>query len=112
MLLAAWREGALVGTVQLDLGMPENQPHRAEVEKLLVDPTARRRGVGRALMQRAEQAARRLGRSLLTLQTRADALAERLCRDLGWQEAGRVPGCALDADRTPVDCVILWKRLG
>jgi len=112
VLLAAWREGALVGTVQLNLGVPENQPHRAEVENLLVDPTARGTGVGRALMQRAEQAARRLGRSLLTLQTRADALAERLCRDLAWQEAGRVPGCALDADRTPVDCVILWKRLG
>jgi hypothetical protein len=63
------------------------------------------------LMQRAEQAARRMGRTLLTLETRADDLAERLCRDLGWQEAGRVPGYALNADRTPADAVFLWKRL-
>lgn len=112
VLLAAWRDGALVGTVQIDLGTPENEPHRAGIEALLVDPAARGTGVGRALMQRAEQAARRLGRSLLTLETRADELAERLCRDLGWQEAGRVPGYALNADRTPADAVFLWKRLG
>ena len=112
VLLVAWRDGAVVGTVQINLGTPENQPHRAGVEHLLVDPPARGTGVGRALMQRAEQAARRLGRSLLTLETRADDLAERLCRDLGWQEAGRIPGFALSADRTPADTVILWKRLG
>ena len=111
VLLVAWRDGAVVGTVQFNLGTPENQPHRAEVEHLLVDPPARGTGVGRALMQRAEQAARRLGRSLLTLETRADELADRLCRDLGWQEAGRVPGYALNADRTPADAVFLWKRL-
>jgi GNAT superfamily N-acetyltransferase len=111
VLLVAWRDGAVVGTVQFNLGTPENQPHRAEVEHLLVDPPARGTGVGRALMQRAEQAARRLGRSLLTLETRADELAARLCRDLGWQEAGRVPGYALNADRTPADAVFLWKRL-
>ena len=112
VLLAAWRDGALVGTAQINLGTPENQPHRAGIEHLLVDPPARGTGIGRALMQRAEQAARRLGRGLLTLETRADDLAERLCRDLGWQEAGRVPGYALNADRTPADAVFLWKRLG
>ncbi len=112
VLLAAWRDGALVGTAQINLGTPENQPHRGAIEALLVDPPARGTGVGRALIQRAEQAARRLGRSLLTLETRADELAERLCRDLGWQEAGRVPGYALNADRTPADAVFLWKRLG
>ncbi len=111
VLLAAWRDGALVGTAQINLGTPENQPHRGAIESLLVDPPARGTGVGRALMQRAEQAARRLGRSLLTLETRADELADRLCRDLGWQEAGRVPGYALNADRTPAGAVFLWKRL-
>ena len=110
--LVAWRDGAVVGTVQLNLGTPENPPHRAQVEHLLVDPPARNPGVGRALMQRAEQVARRLGRSLLTLEARAGELADRLCRDLGWQEAGRVPGYALNADRTPADAVFLWKRLG
>ncbi|GAA0568771.1 hypothetical protein GCM10009416_03760 [Craurococcus roseus] len=112
VLLAAWRDGALIGTAQLDLGTPENQPHRAAVESLLVDPPARNTGVGRALMQRAEQVARRLGRSLLTLETRADDFAGRLRGELGWQEAGRVPGHALDADRKPVDAAFLWKRLG
>lgn len=112
VLLAAWRDGALVGTVQINLGTPENQPHRAGIEMLLVEPAARGTGIGRALMQRAEQASRRLGRSLLTLEIRADDLAERLCRDLAWQEGGRVPGYALNADRSPANAVILWKRLG
>ena len=70
VLLAAWAEGALVGTVQLDLGTPPNQPHRADVAKLLIDPSARRQGIGRALMRRAEQLAQRVGRSLLVLDTR------------------------------------------
>jgi len=65
LLLAAWLDGQLAGTVQLDLATPENQPHRAEVAKLLVDPAFRRRGIGAALMRRAEQAAQRLGRLLI-----------------------------------------------
>jgi GNAT superfamily N-acetyltransferase len=113
LLLAAWLDGQLVGTVQLDLGTPENQPHRAEVAKLLVHPEARRRGVGRALMRRAEQAAQGLGRSLLTLDTRADDDAEPLYRSLGWTEAGRIPGWALNPDRTTYcDTILFWKRLG
>lgn len=83
LLLAAWADGALVGTVQVDCGTPPNQPHRAEIAKLLVDPAARRRGIGRALVQRAEQAAGRVGRSLLTLDTRAGDAAEPLYRALG-----------------------------
>jgi ribosomal protein S18 acetylase RimI-like enzyme len=112
LLLAAWLDGALVGTVQLTLAMPPNQPHRAEVTKLLVDPAARRRGIGRALMRRAEQAAQRLRRRLLTLDTRAGDAAEALYRSLGWQEAGRIPGYALNADRTPHDALIFYKTLG
>lgn len=111
VLLAAWRDGALVGTVQLDLGTPETEPHRAGIEALLVDPAARRGGVGRALMQRAEQAAHRLGRRLLTLAARTGDATGPLCRNLGWQEAGRIPGYSLDADRNPADAVLLWKRL-
>ncbi len=111
VLLAAWLDGALVGTVQLDLGTPPNQPHRAEVAKLLVDPAYRRRGVGRALMRRAEQAASRHGRRLLTLDTNADSEAESLYRSLGWQEAGRIPGYSLDAAGTPRDTVVFWRRL-
>jgi ribosomal protein S18 acetylase RimI-like enzyme len=112
LLLAAWHEGALVGTVQLDLGTPPNQPHRAEVAKLLVDPDGRRRGVARELMLRAEQSAQRLGRSLLTLDTRADDHAEPLYRSLGWTEAGRIPGWAVNPDGTYCDTIFFWKRPG
>jgi GNAT superfamily N-acetyltransferase len=111
VLLAAWLEGELVGTVQLLLDTPENQPHRAEVAKLLVDPAARRRGVGRALMQRAEQAARGIGRSLLTLDTRSGTPAEMLYRAMGWTEFGIVPGGELGPDRRPADVVHFLRSL-
>lgn len=111
LLLAAWADGVLVGTVSLDLGMPQNQPHRAEVQKLLVHPDFRRRGIARALMERAEQAASRIGRRLLTLDTRADDAAEPLHRSLGWIEAGRIPGYALDADGTACDTVFFYKKV-
>ena len=111
VLLAAWLDGALVGTVQLDLDMPQNQPHRAELTKLLVAPAARRRGVARALLQRAEQAAQRLKRPLLVLDTEAGSLAEPLYRSLGWQEAGRIPRFALDVNGTEQDAVFFWKRV-
>ena len=73
----------------------------AEVQKLLVHPAARRRGLARALMLRAQQEAARAGRNLLTLDTRAGDAAENLYRAMGWQEAGRIPGYALNADLTP-----------
>lgn len=111
LLLAAWTEGQLAGTVQLDLGTPENQPHRAEVTKLLVDPAFRRRGIGRALMRRAEQAAQRLGRRLLTLDTRAGDPGEGLFRGLGWREAGRVPGYSLDVTGRAEAAVVMWKEI-
>ena len=110
VLLGAWLDGALVGTVQLELATPENQQHRAEVTKLLVDPAARRRGVGEALMRRAEQAALRLGRTLLTLDTRADAEGERLYRRLGWQEGGYIPGFARDASGQTFATRFFFKR--
>jgi GNAT superfamily N-acetyltransferase len=111
LLLAAWQEGVLVGTVQLDLDMPPNQPHRAEVAKLLVAPAARRGGIGRALMRRVEQAAQRLGRRLLVLDTREADAGEPLYRSLGWQEAGRIPGFAVDGTGTEYPTVIFWKRV-
>jgi GNAT superfamily N-acetyltransferase len=111
VLLAAWLDGELVGTVQLLLDAQENQPHRAELSKLLVDPVAMRRGVGRALMQRAEQAARGIGRRVLTLDTRRGTPAEALYRALGWQELGTIPGLELGPDRQPSDVVFFWKAL-
>ncbi len=111
-LLCGWVDGVLAGTVTLQIGMPPNQPHRAEVQKLLVHPDARRHGLARALMQRAELEATRAGRSLLTLDTRAGDAAECLYRAMGWHEAGRIPGYALHADGTPGDTLFFWKRPG
>jgi GNAT superfamily N-acetyltransferase len=111
ILLAAWQDAELVGTVMLEFAASPNQPHRAEVQKLLVHPSARRRGLARALMLRAEQETLRVGRSLLTLDTRAGDAAESLYRAMGWQEAGRIPGYALNADLTPCDTVFFWKQV-
>jgi ribosomal protein S18 acetylase RimI-like enzyme len=111
ILLAGWVDGALSGTVMLDVGTPQNQPHRAEVQKLLVHPQARRRGLARRLMQSAERAAIEARRTLLTLDTRADDHAENLYRDLGWTEAGRIPGYALNADGTAHATVLFFKSL-
>ena len=111
VLLAAWLDGVLVGTVQLRLDAQENQPHRAEISKLLVDPEAMRRGVARALMQRAEQTARGIGRRVLTLDTRRGSPADALYRVLGWNELGIVPGLELGPDRQPADVVFFWKAL-
>jgi ribosomal protein S18 acetylase RimI-like enzyme len=110
-LLAGWVGGTLAGTVTLGLGTPQNQPHRAEVSKLLVDPAIRRNGLARRLMGRLEAEARAAGRSLLTLDTRADSPAEALYRALDWRELGLIPGYALDADRRPEDVRFFWKRL-
>lgn len=110
ILLAGWVDGVLMGTVMLDVGTPQNQPHRAEVQKLLVHPAARRRGLARALMLRAEREAVRAGRGLLTLDTRAGDAGEALYRDLGWNFAGRIPGYALNADGSLCDTLLFWKQ--
>jgi len=111
IVFAAWVEGEIVGTVQLDLATPPNQPHRADLQKLLVTARARRHGVARRLMQAAEQAAREAGRTLLVLDTCAGGAAEALYRSLGWIEAGCIPGYAVYADGTVCDTVIFYKRV-
>ncbi|MEJ1974649.1 MAG: GNAT family N-acetyltransferase [Acetobacteraceae bacterium] len=77
---------------------------------LLVAPEARRGGVARALMQQAERLAHEAGRTLLTLDARAGAAAEALCRALGWTEAGRIPGCVLDGQGRAHDVVVFCRR--
>jgi len=111
VLLAGWVDGMLAGTVTLSLAQEQNQPHCAHVEKLLVHPAVRRRGLARALMQRLEQEAACAGRSLLLLDTRAGHPAERLCRAMDWQEAGRIPGYALTGDGLLAEAVLFWKQL-
>ena len=111
-LLVAREAGRILGTVQLALATPPNQPHRAEVVKLLVDPAARRRGLGRALMLAVEAEARSVGRRLLTLDTRRGDAGEALYRALGWVEAGFIPDYALNSDGTPHAATFFWKSLG
>jgi GNAT superfamily N-acetyltransferase len=86
---------AIVGTVQVVLAMPDNQPHRADVAKMLVHRRARRHGLGAALMRGAESAAREAGKTLLVLDTVTGGDAERLYARLGWQRCGEIPGYAL-----------------
>lgn len=110
-VLTAHLDGRLAGTVQLDCGTPPNQPHRADVSKLLVHPTFRRRGIARALMAALEANASRRERRLLTLDTAADD-AEALYRSLGYQRTGVIPGYALDAaGACLLDTVVMYKTL-
>jgi GNAT superfamily N-acetyltransferase len=111
ILLAARHRGRIVGTVQLGVAMPPNQPHRADVKKLLVHRDARRHGVGAALMTAVEHAARRHDRTLLVLDTAAGSDAERLYGRGGWMRVGVIPGYALWPDGLPCDTVIFCKRL-
>jgi len=89
------RDATILGTVQVILNMPDNQPHRADIAKMQVHRRARRRGVGEALMRSAEAAAREVGKTLLVLDTVTGSDAERLYARLGWQRCGVIPGYAL-----------------
>ena len=103
--------GALIGTGQLALEPRQNGRHRAEVQKLIVAPAARRRGVARALMAALEQAALAAGRTLLVLDTREGDAAAQLYHALGWQFAGRVPGYVLERDGTTSATLIFYRTL-
>lgn len=100
----------VVGTVQLILEQPENQPHRADVAKMLVHRRARRQGTGALLMAAAEQAARAQGKTLLVLDT-ASADAARLYARLGWQRCGVIPGYALLPHGGLCDTTIFYREL-
>jgi GNAT superfamily N-acetyltransferase len=95
LLLVACDQTGIVGTVQVVLDQPENQPHRADVAKMLVHRRVRRRGIGCALMRAAEESARLAGKTLLVLDTVTGGDAERLYVRLGWVAAGIVPDYAL-----------------
>ncbi len=112
VLLAAWRNGRIVGSVQLDYDTPPNQPHRAEVRKLLVHPDHRRQGIARDLMREIESHARALGRSLLTLDTRTGDTAEPLYASLGYATAGVLPGWCRDTLTDRLDATtFMYKTL-
>ncbi len=111
LLLAARLGGAVVGTVQVVFAGPENQPHRADIAKMLVHGRARRRGLGEALMRAAETAAGAAGRTLLVLDTVTGGDAERLYARLGWTRAGVIPDYALWPDGRLCDTTVFFRRL-
>jgi GNAT superfamily N-acetyltransferase len=111
LLLAAFLDGTIVGTVKLVFATPPNQPHRADVAKLLVHRSARRRGLARLLMEHAEREARAEGKTLLVLDTVTGEDAERLYTRLGWTRVGVIPNYALYPDGSPCDTTVFWKAV-
>ena len=112
LLLGAFdADGMLAGTVQVVRERSLNKRHRGDIVKLLVHRSARRRGVGAALMEAAEAAARAAGLALLVLDTWPGSAADRLYDGLGWARAGVIPKAALDRHGDPTDLVIFYKPL-
>jgi GNAT superfamily N-acetyltransferase len=112
LLLAAWMEGAIAGSVEVDLALPETEPNLASLERLLVAPGWQSQGIGRALLARAEEAARGAGRRLLTCRAMAGNAAERLLLSAGWEEAGRIADATVDAQGALAAQIIFWRRVG
>ena len=112
VLVAEDEAGALVGTVQVILAVPENQPHRGDIAKLLVHPRARRQGIAARLMAAADAAAHGAGKTLLVLDTVTGGDAERLYARLGWQRCGVIPDYALWPRGGFCSTTILYKTVG
>ncbi len=110
-LLVAEDAQGIVGTVQLVFDVPENQPHRADLAKMLVHRRGRRQGLGAALMRAAEQFGRGSGKSLLVLDTVTGGDAERLYARLGWQRSGVIPNYALWPQGGFCDTTYFYKAL-
>lgn len=111
LIVAAFADGELVGTVQVILAVPPNQPHRGEIAKLLVHRSARRRGIAELLMERAEAEARAEGKTLLVLDAVTEGDAARLYARLGWTTVGVIPDYALYPDGRPCDTTVFWKKI-
>ncbi|MCD7110080.1 GNAT family N-acetyltransferase [Rhizobium sp. DKSPLA3] len=111
VLFAAEANGAILGTVQLGIGLPPNQPHRADLKKLLVHRRGRGRGLARLLMTAAEREALALGRHLLVLDTATGSPAEAIYTRLGWSRAGVIPDYALFPDGSFCSTTLFYKSL-
>jgi GNAT superfamily N-acetyltransferase len=111
VLAAEDAAGAIVGTVQVILHQPENQPHRGDIAKMLVHRRVRRRGVGAMLLAAAERSALSAGKTLLVLDTVTGSDAERLYARQGWQRCGEIPNYALWPDGQPCATTIFFKSL-
>jgi GNAT superfamily N-acetyltransferase len=111
-VLVAQEAGRIVGSVQLNCDTPPNQRHRADVTKLLVHPSCRRKGIARALMEALEREARIRDRPLLTLDTRSGDSAEPLYLSMGYEAVGVIPGFSRDTAEERLDATtIMFKRL-
>ena len=110
VLAAEDADGTILGTAQVILAQPENQPHRGDLAKMLVHRRARRRGIGAALLAAAERSARGAGKTLLVLDTASDD-AERLYGRGGWQRCGQIPDYALFPDGRPCATTFFFKFL-
>jgi len=110
-LLVAWQAGEIVATVMLGFSSMPNGRHRAEISKLLVHPRARRQGIARRLMLRAEQLAQQQGKTLLVLDTRSGDVASALYLSLGWQVAGSIPYYAESTAGELDATTVMYKRL-
>ena len=110
-VLVAEDDKGLLGVVEVIPAGPPNQPHRADIAKMLVHRRARRQGAGEALMRAAEDAARAMGKTLLTLDTVTGGVAERLYARLGWVVVGSIPDYALMPDGEPCATTVFYKAL-
>lgn len=111
-VLGAWQGDALAGTVTLLLGFPPNQPHRAEIAKLMTGPAHRGKGVATRLMRAAEELAVERGRTLLVLDTASEEGAAGLYEKLGFTLTGEIPDFALKPHGGLTGTLIYWKRIG
>ena len=112
VLIVAEAEGRIVGSVVVSFAPQPNQPHRADIGKMLVHSSMRRRGLGRRLLEAAEIAARETGRTLLVLDTETDSAGHALYAACGWTEVGTIPGYALTPDGRPSGATIFYKVIG
>jgi GNAT superfamily N-acetyltransferase len=110
-ILVARDDDGIVGTVQLQPAWAPNQPHRADVAKLMVHRRGRKHGIARGLMEALEQAAAAAGFRLLLLDTCQGSAAERLYSSMGWTRVGVVPRFALNPDQSFCDTVFFYKEL-
>jgi ribosomal protein S18 acetylase RimI-like enzyme len=110
LLVARDEQGGIVGTVQSVLDQPENQPHRADIAKMMVHPRARRRGIAEALMLEIERRSFAAGKTVLVLDTETGEAASHLYTKLGWQLAGHIPDYALKPHGGLCSTTYFYKR--
>nr|WP_205246426.1 MULTISPECIES: GNAT family N-acetyltransferase [Enterobacteriaceae] len=111
LIVAEDGQGRIVGTVQLITSQPENQPHRADVAKLLVHRVARRKGIAQRLMAYLEAVATTQGKSVLVLDTATGSDAEIFYQGMGWQRVGDLPHYALMPDGSPCSTTFYYRNL-